>query len=600
MSACYREKNMSLNVVSGRSLAGIAAACLISVALPTVPAFAQKVKNKPAEQQEATSAPPEVVVSIPTVDAVDSSIDADTIKAILSGALLENVDSLATLDATSITVPEITVSVSSEGKLTFKNLVFDNVVDGVAATASMESSTFTADDGVAELGSTSATNVNLRGLLGVYGLVDGEGSTEMETLYADFVMEGGTITADELNCDIGAISGDEVRGRPIKTSFVEIMAIAQQMEDNPDEVDPAFMGKFISMYADVLTAFESTEFTFDGFSCNGTDDEGRAMTFSIGNMIMAGMSPGIYPQISMDDFVINVEGDGVFTLGNFTMKQFDLSSTIAALEAAPDDVDEAWFDANARSLIPSFEGLSFSGLSVDIPDPDADGERIVADVDDFDLTLGNYVNGIPSLIDTSASGIRATLPADTDDEQLQQLIALGVTDVDAGFRVAAAWDEATDTIGIEEVSFSGVDLATVVLSGTIANATSALFSLDENEALMAGMGVAVKALNLDVTDAGLSDIILAVAAADQGADPATLRPVFAGLAEGTIIGMMAGAADAAKLGTAVNQFVSGAAKSLNIGIEAKDEPGLSMVDFMQAETDPTTLIGKVNISATAK
>ena len=114
------------------------------------------------------------------------------------------------------------------------------------------------------------------------------------------------------------------------------------------------------------------------------------------------------------------------------------------------------------------------------------------------------------------------------------------------------------------------------------------------------MGVAVKALNLDVTDAGLSDIILAVAAAEQGADPATLRPVFAGLAEGTIIGMMAGAADAAKLGSAINQFVSGTAKSLNIAIEAKNDPGLSMVDFMTAEEDPTTLIGKVNISASAK
>jgi hypothetical protein len=114
------------------------------------------------------------------------------------------------------------------------------------------------------------------------------------------------------------------------------------------------------------------------------------------------------------------------------------------------------------------------------------------------------------------------------------------------------------------------------------------------------MGVAIKALKLDVTDAGLSDIVLAVAAADQGADPATLRPVFAGLAEGTIIGMMAGVADAAKLGAAINQFVSGKAKSLNIGIEAKEDPGLSMVDFMTAEDDPASLIGKVNISASAK
>ena len=64
--------------------------------------------------------------------------------------------------------------------------------------------------------------------------------------------------------------------------------------------------------------------------------------------------------------------------------------------------------------------------------------------------------------------------------------------------------------------------------------------------------------------------------------------------------MMAGAADAAKLGSALGEFISGKAKSLNISIEAKDEPGLTMVDFMMAEEDPSTLLPKVNISASAK
>ncbi|MNT77084.1 hypothetical protein D3C72_2161600 [compost metagenome] len=79
-----------------------------------------------------------------------------------------------------------------------------------------------------------------------------------------------------------------------------------------------------------------------------------------------------------------------------------------------------------------------------------------------------------------------------------------------------------------------------------------------------------------------------------------MRPVFAGLAQGTVISLMAGAADAAKLGEAINSFVSGKAKTLVIGIEAKTDPGLGMMDFMAAEEDPTALIGKVNISAEAK
>ena len=150
------------------------------------------------------------------------------------------------------------------------------------------------------------------------------------------------------------------------------------------------------------------------------------------------------------------------------------------------------------------------------------------------------------------------------------------------------------------MSLTGAALATVLIAGTIANATEDLFALDMNTSMAASMAVAVKSLDLTVTDAGLSDVILAVVAAEQGADPATLRPVFAGLAQGSIIGMMAGAADAAKLGEAINSFVAGKAKTLMIGLDAKSDPGLGMMDFMQAEDDPTSLIGKVNISAEAK
>ena len=180
------------------------------------------------------------------------------------------------------------------------------------------------------------------------------------------------------------------------------------------------------------------------------------------------------------------------------------------------------------------------------------------------------------------------------------MIALGVTSIDAGFTVDSTWNEAEDTVTINEMSVTGVDLATIALSGTIANAGEALFSLDEDEALAAAISVAISQLKLDITDAGLSDIIIAGVAADQSADPATLRPVYAGLAEGTVVGLLAGAAEAQKTGAAINAFISGKAKHLTIDMTAKELPGLGLVDFMAAETDPTALIGKVTIDATAK
>jgi len=78
-----------------------------------------------------------------------------------------------------------------------------------------------------------------------------------------------------------------------------------------------------------------------------------------------------------------------------------------------------------------------------------------------------------------------------------------------------------------------------------------------------------------------------------------MRPVYASLAEGTIIGVLAGAAEAQGVGAAVSAFVAGTAKHLVISLTAKDPAGLSFTDF-SAATDPMTLIPKVTIDATAE
>lgn len=596
-----REKTMLSRTPISR-LAAVAAACLISVALPATAVMA-KEKVKPATAQVDV----DYSIAIPSIDAVDSSVSDEDLADILSGNVAGHAEDLAALDASSISVPEIVVSVSSqtddgpkEAAITLTGVMLGDVVDGKAGTVNIESIGLVADDVTFDFGAMSAANLDIGGILGVYGLVDTGGQTDLEVIYTDLVAEGGTLVSEEVSCTIGGVSGAEFKARPLKTSFGEMMAIAQAMEDDSENVDPALMGRFLKMYADILTAFETSEVTFDGVDCEGTNDEGQAMTFAVAGMSMGGMSPGLYPSISMDGFSIVVDGDGSMALDNLTFKPMDLSTTIATLEAAPAEVDEAWLEANARGLIPAMEGFSLAGLDIDIPDPEAPDTRIQAKVGAFDLSLASYLNGIPTDLDISADNIEAEIPEGSGDESFEQLRALGITSVDAGFRLAAAWDASTETIVVEEASITGVDLATVVIAGLVTNATEDLFALDTDAAMAAGMGLAVKSLDLTVTDAGLSDIILAVAAAEQGADPASLRPVFAGLAQGTVISMMAGAADAAKLGEAINAFVSGNAKTLNIGIEAKTDPGLGMMDFMEAEQDPTTLLGKVNISAEAK
>ena len=136
------------------------------------------------------------------------------------------------------------------------------------------------------------------------------------------------------------------------------MAMSEAMEREGETPSPETIGMALRIYADLFTAFESAPLKFNGFSCNGLDEQKQPITVSMDSMSMDGFRPGVYPAISMDGLNISVEGDGQVGIDNFSMKEMDLAGPIAAVEAAPETIDQAWLDANARSLIPAFAGFS--------------------------------------------------------------------------------------------------------------------------------------------------------------------------------------------------------------------------------------------------
>lgn len=598
---------MHTSISTTRRLALVGSACLLSVALPMAPAWAQKTKTKPAPTEQAATVAPDagVSVDIPIIEAVDANVDDATLREILSGKLVENANALAGLTATSITIPTITLNAHStiDGKpgdssVTFSDIVLANVVDGVAETVTMTGSTLsTSLDASGEFGAIAANNFDIGGMLRLYGLVDGGGQTELSTLYTDLSFAGGSFTAPDLDCTFGAASAAEFKARPIKSSFAELMALGQALESQGDTPSPQTIGKALHIYVDLFTAFESSPMQFDGFECHSIDADNNPVDISVASMTMGAMGPGTYPSFDVSGLAITAQGDGSITAGNINFKSIDLAAPIAAIQAAPDAIDEDWFMANGRSLIPAFAGFSIDNVSVDIPDPDNPGGRVTGGLGALDVSLANYVNGVPTTFLTTASHLTLDLPANTADEQLQMLMSMGVNSIDAGFTLDANWNKTEKAIAINEISVTGADLASIVLSGTVNNAADALFSSDENTMMAAVMGLAIGKLNLSIQDMGLSDLIMTMVAADQGAEPATLRPVFAGLAEGTIIGALAGAAEAQKVGGAVSAFVAGKAKQLTIDVSAKQPPGLGMIDFMAAQDDPAVLIGKVTIDA---
>ncbi len=410
---------MTFNVLSRPKLAAIAAACLLTVTLPSGVAMAQKIKNK-TPAAEASVPKTEVNVDIPTIEAVGSSVDDATLRAIFSGNIVDNAQALAGLDATSITIPTITLHFASKagetdnsGDVTFQNLVLDNVADGVAGSFSLGGIALTStEDIAANFGAMSAKQLNIGGVLGIYGLVDAGNPTELQTIYSDFSAAGGTFSAKDMNCTIGTSAVADFKARPLKTNFIDMMAMFKSLEAESDTPSPQTIGQLIRMYADIFTAFESSPATFGGFDCKGTDDAGQPMDFSIAGMTMDGLSPGKYPAVTIEGMRVAFEGDGEVSIGSMTFKPMDLSGPIAAVAAAPAAIDEAWLTTNLRALIPTFAGFSFADVTVDIPDPDNAAERINAKLGAFDLTLGDYLNAIPTNISMTGDNFAIDLPKD--------------------------------------------------------------------------------------------------------------------------------------------------------------------------------------------
>lgn len=584
------------------------AALLAAVlSLSAVPAMGL-VSAVAEERSFTTTADLTTSIAIPTITAVDSTMDEAALRDVFTGGFMKHVDELAKLSATSITIPEITLKMTvttPDGpvvtSISYKDIVLDGVKDGVAASASVGSAETQSPEGGFAFGKMATTTFNLAGILGLYGLVESGGADQpMQTLYKNFSFDGGTFSGPQVSCSFGKVSAAEFDARPLKVSFAQLMEASNALGAAKDNPPPEAVATLVSFLTDMFQAFKSEPMTIDGLSCKGTAEDGSPFDVAIGGLSMDGYAPGIYPALTVKGIKVSDGGVNSVSLDEAVLKSIDLSAPIAALEAEGKDLTPAWFEANYRKLIPAFGGISLSGLAMDVPNPDMPGQRIKANVGNFDITLSDYLNGVPTRIATSASGIDVPLPQDSTDDSVKMLLALGLTRVNLGYEFSAAWDKATETVTLDKLSVSGADLGSIAVAAVIGNAAEQLFDADPSVAEAASMGLTLKDVTLDVSDAGLGDVLTPMLAGQQGVDPAGYRTQMAGALEGMTLQIL-GSTDAARaLGKAVGDFVAGKATALSVDIAAKDPAGIPLPVLMQAENDPSALVSRFDITGIAK
>lgn len=569
-----------------------------------VPALAQDVTVTDITAGEGYA------ISVPSVTATASTLTEADIRRLFTGEFSTVAGNLATLDAGEVSIPEITVSYdipATEGMpaqksvITYKDFRLTDVVDGIAAEAVVgETIIQSGDMFTMTFGPMSAEALDIGALLAFYGMASASTSEDFKTVYSNFAFEGGTLSSPAgFSCTIGGATLENFEARPLKTdmmAFTQLMMKVESQSAEQSEVPPETIRTIIDFYIDILTAFRSTPTFTDGFECSGTDPSGQSVAISGGAMEVGGFEPAIYPYFSLNNIAISVEGGpeaGTFNLGNLTWKQMDFAQPIAALTAAT-TLDEAWFEANWRKLIPALDGLSLADLAIDVPNPEGEG-RVQGSLGAFDVSLGGWINGLPSGIDISTDNLAFEVP---DIGEGKMLRALGVTRLDLSEDIRLHWNEADQTIVIDALEIDEASLGRVTFSAVLGNAAPGLFSENTNVAMAASMGLTLKELTIDLDDRGLSGLIMGISAAEQGQDPNVLRVGLAGLVQAMVLGIAGTTPEAMAASEQVAAFVK-TYPQLRVTFTANDEAGLALPLLMAASDDPSILAGQIGITAEA-
>ena len=595
---------------------GLAAAAL-SVCLPATAYAETFTVTGIASTVPATVPGVTTNFSVPTVELTDANINEKTVRALFAGDIASTATALAGLDAARIFIPEISLTYEIPGEtgavkstVTYRDFEISNVVDGVASATTIggASSTMTGSTTAGspanfsvEFGAMSTGRFDVAGLLGFYGYVPAEATAEMKPIYNDLKFAGMNFLADKFSCDVAPMAIAEFRARPLKHPLADLTAMileADAAEKAGTPPSPETVKTMIDYYVDLFTAFESTPTTAGGFTCNGPDDKGQPMIIASGPITMGGFKPGIYPELVVNDFKLEVTGDGSMSFGNFTFKPMDFANAIATLQNATGPLDEAWFTANARKLIPAFDGLSLADFAMDIPDPENDGERLKGTLGAFDVTLADYVNGIPADIALSAANLIFAIPEGMTEGPGPELLANGITEVDLSLGSKFHWDKATKTIVVEDLMVDAGKLGRVAVTGTIGNATEALFADDPMAATAAAQLLTLKTVTIDIDDRGIGPMLVAAGAREAGQPVPAFRMAMGGMLQGMTLAILGNSDDALKAAQALGAFIGGA-PALTLTLTAKDPVGLGLADLAGIEANPTILAGKIIVTAEA-
>lgn len=366
--------------------------------------------------------------------------------------------------------------------------------------------------------------------------------------------------------------------------------------------------KMIAQSLDMLSSIGAADAKVDRLSFSTNDTIGEIKNGSLS------YQDGHF-NFSMNDFKVK-KGDKVTAIDNFSISDLRFTNVLEILKkfneleaSETGNKSDTYKDFSNRvglGLIPRFNKVHFSGVHIPAAD-DAQGHSSL-DMDSADIDANFSLGAIPTSLKVALNGITVSaaewdkqfseksIPDITQSQQKGGILeALGYTTIKADMLFDASWNEQSEVLDVNELSFKYADMGNTALKGSFSNVDPAFFS--DNTMTIAAAALGIRAQNIDLSvnaDDFLSryekyyDSITGEKFSDERKQ-AAIKTRLA-------VALFLGAENSQAFGDALQYFIQNGG-TLNIHAKAKSKQGLGLLDLLQARLDPLSLLNKIDLSA---
>lgn len=414
-------------------------------------------------------------------------------------------EQLASINAASITIPNLTETITIDAKMRdgaiggdylYSGIVIEGIKDGKIASAKTDGFHFSLNQPkqsamqvTADLANMVAEDIDVGALAAVFDASKANDDRD-HRIYKHISTGPFAITLPEaLSVRIDGMTIDDVGLNPSRLQLPKQMASVSLAGATPPT--PAQEREMMEHVANVYEGLHIGSAEMRGFSVEMPQGPVKlqAMRFNLANG-------------KMGEFAIEgAEGrapNGSVKLGRFALKSLDVANLMRVSAQYPAATPSA---EQMLALLPLIEGIEIKALTASEKHT---GKR--SNIDTFSLNWGQFVGPIPSKMRLIA---KISAPVDATKPGQRALIEAGIDEISLDADLGATWTEASRSFALEpvKVDLGGLVNATARLS--FANVSREVFSTNVVEAMSAATQTEVGAIELTMRDHGAVDLAIA-------------------------------------------------------------------------------------------